>query len=592
MFISQFERVRTLLTQNGFFGRQRDPFGHIHLSGANVLVESREELLRKKQNGDIAEHLRSLEALLTSLSMFEVSEPHDIVYAILWLANNAGVGKRRANSTSHINTVRTPTLSPMPDFEPGHEKDCKGRKRGFSMTLSTPEMFPPLHELQAATIKEGVDTNLPMASTNSHVAADENHVSMGKSTGPMSGGIHSNANIARRNSKNLEIPDHARSMLQGRPRSYSQGYSGMSAVASEQVDQIKEPWHVTGIKIDYKQDVFTLCVQVLTYIIRTTGLLDIVCYPWAPPPRESDATARPPRLKDEESHPSWLLHDQRSRFELDDSDSGLPLTRVVRRVRADPLVGQPGCMRRPYRACGKTRASNCEILGRTLHTLGHPLGQIADIGDTANNAIIPEDWRALIGWTQADKDPPDNFWRTLVADKGLNNQPPPARFKLACKWAFDLGGKHNVDLTDVRNDGDGEPPLKEFLDCAIATVWNRRLFVTEEFASVDGRSPPSHFVGLGPKNARIGDVVCVLWGCAVPVLLRPAKLNKSVPVVSAPSITRTGTNANLAPINTGGPVQEHFTFIGECYVDGMMNGEIFHWADQHEASRRQDFFIH
>lgn len=50
-------------------------------------------------------------------------------------------------------------------------------------------------------------------------------------------------------------------------------------------------------------------------------------------------------------------------------------------------------------------------------------------------------------------------------------------------------------------------------------------------------------LGMGPRWARKGDVVCVLHGCHVPVVLR-----------------RAGVGV--------------FEFVGECHVDGMMNGEV------------------
>lgn len=51
------------------------------------------------------------------------------------------------------------------------------------------------------------------------------------------------------------------------------------------------------------------------------------------------------------------------------------------------------------------------------------------------------------------------------------------------------------------------------------------------------------FVGMAPSQAKRGDIACVLYGCRVPVLLRSCG--------------------------------DDYKFIGECYIDGFMNGEIF-----------------
>lgn len=57
-------------------------------------------------------------------------------------------------------------------------------------------------------------------------------------------------------------------------------------------------------------------------------------------------------------------------------------------------------------------------------------------------------------------------------------------------------------------------------------------------------------IGLGPTRAKRGDIVCVLFGCSVPVVLR--RLESSDPLEQ---------NAST------------FQFVGECYLDGFMGGE-------------------
>lgn len=64
----------------------------------------------------------------------------------------------------------------------------------------------------------------------------------------------------------------------------------------------------------------------------------------------------------------------------------------------------------------------------------------------------------------------------------------------------------------------------------------RRLMVTEE-----------GFLGVAPRRAQKGDIVCVLYGCSVPVALRRC--------------CNDDESSNL------------YKFVGECYMDGMMDGE-------------------
>ncbi|USP80387.1 hypothetical protein yc1106_07661 [Curvularia clavata] len=60
-------------------------------------------------------------------------------------------------------------------------------------------------------------------------------------------------------------------------------------------------------------------------------------------------------------------------------------------------------------------------------------------------------------------------------------------------------------------------------------------------------------VGTVPAKATTGDLVCILYGCSVPMLLRKRE------------------------------DEERFTIVGECYLDGFMNGEALKQADASEV---------
>jgi hypothetical protein len=77
---------------------------------------------------------------------------------------------------------------------------------------------------------------------------------------------------------------------------------------------------------------------------------------------------------------------------------------------------------------------------------------------------------------------------------------------------------------------------------------NRTMFVTTK-----------GYLGLAPWNARKGDLICVLLGGSTPFLLRPV------------------------------PSRHHFTLVGECYVYGIMGGELFGHEMGH--ARLRDFAV-
>jgi hypothetical protein len=84
-----------------------------------------------------------------------------------------------------------------------------------------------------------------------------------------------------------------------------------------------------------------------------------------------------------------------------------------------------------------------------------------------------------------------------------------------------------VSLFDL---SDEESFLARFRDTT--KIMNRRLLISEK-----------GMLGMAPIKAKKGDIICVLFGCSVPLLLRQRHS------------------------------QEEYEFIGECYLDGYMNGE-------------------
>lgn len=105
------------------------------------------------------------------------------------------------------------------------------------------------------------------------------------------------------------------------------------------------------------------------------------------------------------------------------------------------------------------------------------------------------------------------FVRTIVADLDEDFQRVTAS-KYARFWEG-----------DVSNSTEWAHEIYTF-----ETATNRRLLITQ-----------NGDVGLGPINAVIGDHVCILYGCSVPLVLRE--------------------------------VDGRFTLIGEAYLQGLMDGE-------------------
>ena len=78
---------------------------------------------------------------------------------------------------------------------------------------------------------------------------------------------------------------------------------------------------------------------------------------------------------------------------------------------------------------------------------------------------------------------------------------------------------------------------------------------------------------LGPQGARKGDIICILFGCSVPVILREEADGSSLdsPVTEATLAEHSDDDSSALPTSGG----KWYKFIGECCVHDMMNGEIF-----------------
>ena len=76
----------------------------------------------------------------------------------------------------------------------------------------------------------------------------------------------------------------------------------------------------------------------------------------------------------------------------------------------------------------------------------------------------------------------------------------------------------------------------------------------------DGKRQIRRYMGLAPQDSKHGDLVCVILGCPVPLLLRLVGEGKDNPQASKEDSQR-------------------YRLLGECYVDGFMNGEVMDMVD-------------
>jgi hypothetical protein len=203
---------------------------------------------------------------------------------------------------------------------------------------------------------------------------------------------------------------------------------------------------------------------------------------------------------------------------------------------------------------------------------GLMLGKIKYQSDVMRGGIIPGEWVTRLGWRAGGKQNkvPDTLWRLLVADRTAGGRKPPSWYQRAFlhglvdpRVSDDQGNIHSVTPPNRKI----SEVTTEYFHRVETVVWNRRLFEAEanvgRLSQVQDLSPetrqamiifyedirfgsasgPKTLFGLAPKEAEDGDLVCILFGCTVPVILRPIE------------------DLGL------------YKLIGEAYVHGVMDGE-------------------
>lgn len=198
------------------------------------------------------------------------------------------------------------------------------------------------------------------------------------------------------------------------------------------------------------------------------------------------------------------------------------------RKNADTLVGLPSMTQRNYNAaetkqidieCLKFRKRPDDPKGNfkghfSMYVKGFVLDEITEVQHSSQSGCIPQDWAELGGWRDPLKtNPPDAFWRTLVADRGRDGKNPPVYYSRACKTSFKKGGfeSGSVNTTDLINNGRNSV-VAQFCRRVQAAIWNRALAKTK-----------TDKLGLVARNVHVGDLVCIFYGCSVPVILRQSE---------------------------------------------------------------------
>ena len=293
-----------------------------------------------------------------------------------------------------------------------------------------------------------------------------------------------------------------------------------------------------SIIVDYSKSFAEVCKDFVQLAIHGSKSLDIICRPWAPAVADL---------------PSWVPIVSRA-------SETTQLNKEFVRINADVLASQNGpCNSRTYQASGPTQPT-FHFTAQTLCVKGFILDRVYAKKSPALMGNVPPGWVHFLGWTDTSTPAPEKVWRLFVAGRAgveQGGQLPPLYYQQACTQAFQqtkLGHGFNLsqrfrqvtpDLgLNISQQLAGSTALVQlFLYRVQSVIWGRRLIKTEEYG----------YVGLAPEETREEDVVAILYGCSVPVILR---------LVSDPESK-----------------EVECKLIGECYIDGMMDGQALDTKD-------------
>ncbi|KAI2617476.1 heterokaryon incompatibility protein-domain-containing protein [Hypoxylon sp. NC1633] len=194
----------------------------------------------------------------------------------------------------------------------------------------------------------------------------------------------------------------------------------------------------------------------------------------------------------------------------------------------------------------------------SIYVRGFVLGTVSWKTDPIADGIIPQRALQRLGWPY-DEDEyfavPDKVWRTLVADRGPDGRPPPSWYHRACLRCLvhDTPNGHIATKGILEQHPSGI--MYDYIKRVQAVTWNRVVLEGADETNRQGEA----LVGIGPPSTEKDDLICIIFGCSVPCIIRPWM---SIP---SQDTKRRKPGAGEEP--------DYYEFIGEAFIYGKMDGQ-------------------
>ncbi|PMD50557.1 uncharacterized protein K444DRAFT_621929 [Hyaloscypha bicolor E] len=323
-------------------------------------------------------------------------------------------------------------------------------------------------------------------------------------------------------------------------------------------------------------DVYT---DFIDYCIGSSRSLDILLRHWA---RSEESDGRKALLSEansdsevtEERLPTWIPLIHKSPF-------GLPTQRPRGRSNGDSFAGtsfrssqrnyNATLSLRPEFSFGRMAYSSKtpnrdrkKTYNGTLFVRGLRIGKVKKTTPRAAQGMLFNNSLNLAGfdirwwedhheWAKGIPRVPERFWRTIVADRGPDGSNPPSWYPRAClECLYNVNSNGDLRPDDVIDLKNASSIAKLFLARVKDVVWGRRI------VSIELENEKTTF-GLLPPETKKGDIVCVFFGCSVPVVLRQQEEEEE--------------EEEEEDNEEDNGKKYYFHMIGECFIYGMMDGE-------------------
>ena len=287
-----------------------------------------------------------------------------------------------------------------------------------------------------------------------------------------------------------------------------------TAIKDPLVHLDKKNMKLVGYHVNYDQPYDDFCKQFIQFCISSSHSLNIICIPWAPEPNAlpSDHPVRSKKL------PSWMsIVDRSPRRAISgpwSGPTGSAGPHSNRDILATPVSQKTG----HYRASGERRIHldtlrfrKCKKLF-SMYVRGFVLGRMISRANTSLSGNIPSDWASFAGWTDLSQNPPVHFTRTLVADRGISGWRAPGLDENALRQLYSsrIVGGYDIATEDMAQALRASKLTVEFGRRVCAAIQGRTLVHVSQVEAL----------ALVPQDTQTEDLICILYGCSVPVVLR------------------------------------------------------------------------